>query len=318
MTKPKEKEVMEVIETALEMFKNPVVLCSFGKDSMVVLHMVSQFKPDIEILFFQDILHKQFSRSSAYIFKTITDLNLDTYTYPPSHIGYIQNRAEFGIYYHYYIDDNDSILLWWNDWINLAKIDGSDRYKANGSFLCAISDSLSMPTVGHYTFKWDCMFGGYKKADESLPPHIFPFWVPQERRFIEFSLSLFRAEVQPLLNWTDEDVWDYIRSNDLPYQQEIYENNPGGKSCLDKNGKLHPRASLLCYECLDYHNSNKTIICPKTGQEIPFAGKSELENRWEINRAITEMLQRETERLRKNSTSTAIQPGGLGIPHKEG
>ena len=40
-----------LIEAALKKNKNPVVACSFGKDSMVVLHMVRQFDSDVPVMF---------------------------------------------------------------------------------------------------------------------------------------------------------------------------------------------------------------------------------------------------------------------------
>lgn len=41
----------ELIERTLAEHRRPVVGCSFGKDSMVVLHLVRQFVPDVEVVF---------------------------------------------------------------------------------------------------------------------------------------------------------------------------------------------------------------------------------------------------------------------------
>ncbi len=39
-----------LIEQTLKMVDNPCVMCSFGKDSLIVLHMVLQHKPDVYVL----------------------------------------------------------------------------------------------------------------------------------------------------------------------------------------------------------------------------------------------------------------------------
>lgn len=41
----------KLIEVALDKHNNPIVACSFGKNSMVVLHLVRQYYPDVQILF---------------------------------------------------------------------------------------------------------------------------------------------------------------------------------------------------------------------------------------------------------------------------
>lgn len=41
----------EIIKKALKKAKNPAVACSFGQDSMLVLHLVKQFRPNIQVIF---------------------------------------------------------------------------------------------------------------------------------------------------------------------------------------------------------------------------------------------------------------------------
>ncbi|MCL7390234.1 MAG: phosphoadenosine phosphosulfate reductase family protein, partial [Thaumarchaeota archaeon] len=41
----------DIIKEALNKFKRVAVACSFGKDSVIVLHMVRQYKPDILVVF---------------------------------------------------------------------------------------------------------------------------------------------------------------------------------------------------------------------------------------------------------------------------
>ena len=43
--------ILEQIEQCLLKHDNPVVACSFGKDSLVVLHLVLQIQPEITVVF---------------------------------------------------------------------------------------------------------------------------------------------------------------------------------------------------------------------------------------------------------------------------
>ena len=45
------KMILQQIEKYMSQHSNPVVACSFGKDSLVVLHMVRQINPDIPVIF---------------------------------------------------------------------------------------------------------------------------------------------------------------------------------------------------------------------------------------------------------------------------
>jgi len=50
----KEKETLLYIEHILNKSYNPVILCSFGKDSMVMLYLIRKIKKDIPVLFFKE------------------------------------------------------------------------------------------------------------------------------------------------------------------------------------------------------------------------------------------------------------------------
>jgi len=240
----KETKTLEYMETILEVSKNPVVLCSFGKDSMVMLHLLRKLRVT-PVLFFKEPF---FPKKLAFANKVIEDWNLSVYDFPPVHTDYI------------FKDDNFEVINWYNGFGNalLYLPTGAHDYKEGEDFLCAIHDLLLKPTVVKHSFPWDTIFVGHKSTD--LDPILDNISLKRKTvRIQEMLLAL------PIAEWTDKDIWDYTVENGIPYNSKRYDKDNGFKEFQDKsfNNDYHP----CCFKCLD-NKESKVIKCPKSGINV--------------------------------------------------
>jgi len=243
MDEQKYEHTKRVIEITLAKCKKPVALCSFGKDSIVMLDLLRKVKPDIDIIFFRE---PYFQQKFIYAQKIMADWNLTVYDYPPSFFNYILLDDYFEIFNYYYTNGLEWLILYM----------GCCKYDKDKPFLCA-KDLLNRPTCSLYTFNWDCVFLGQKETD---PVHI------TNKKIIlkEIYKTGKGLGILPLKDWTNDDVWSYIKANNLPYDKDRYEN---------KNDNINPDKYPTCYDCLDYKNG-KTVICPKQQKETANIGKT--------------------------------------------
>lgn len=209
-----------------------------------MLDLIKKVKPDIDVLFFRE---PYFQQKFIHAQKIMAELDLTVYDYPPSATKYILLDDYFEIFNYYYLDGWEWLVLY----------TGCYKYAQDKPFLCAL-DLLKRPTCTAYTFNWDCIFHGHKETD--------PIYITDKKVQLKEISNLGKGlMVLPLKDWTDEDIWSYIKANNLPYDKDRYEN---------KRDDIDPDKYPTCYECLDYKNG-KTVHCPKQQKEITNIGKPE-------------------------------------------
>lgn len=218
---------LSMIKEALSAAHTPVILCSFGKDSMVLLHLIRTVKKDIPVLFFKEAFHP---RKYMFANSVINDLNLTVYEYPPTAIEIMYNDGM-------------------TEFVNLYTL-GQDAYiylptgviQSQGSKICAVRDIYHKPKIGQYTYKWDLTFIGHKDSDkdtilENVKPH---------DGYRKAGLTFF---VYPLKDWTDKDIWAYIEEYNIPYNNKRYNKENEYKEFEDYtfNNDYHE----CCYNCIN-------------------------------------------------------------------
>ncbi|GGC00981.1 phosphoadenosine phosphosulfate reductase [Marinobacterium zhoushanense] len=89
------KSPQEIIKWALEQSQNPLVTTNFRPYEAVILHMVTQVKPDVKVLW----VDSGYNTSATYRFaeKVIKDLNLNIVTYIPQMTAARRNVLMKGI-----------------------------------------------------------------------------------------------------------------------------------------------------------------------------------------------------------------------------
>lgn len=236
---------LDFIKKCLDVSVNPVCLCSFGKDSLVMLHLILRIKK-IPVIYWREPF---FQSKFAHPQEVAQLWDLDIYDYPPQFTDYIQLEDYFDVFNFYNCG---------GQFINLYT--GTRNYKKEDKkFLCAIKDLLLRPKCLNYEFKWDCIFHGHKQVD--------PIYIGDRielKRLYAFGNGLMSLSIK---DWTNEEIWAYIEQYELPYNKKRYDN---------KNEEYNNDLFSTCHDCLDYRKGD--VVCPKTNRIVKNIGKTKEQN----------------------------------------
>ena len=235
---------LTLIKHQLETSKFPVVFCSFGKDSMVLLHLVRSVFPEVPVVFY-----KEPTSAGKYRFaqQVAEEWDLIVHTFAPANVG-LQQIGEVVEFYNSYQIGKDLMNL------ALNRIEPKPGEKC----LCGILDFLMKP-VAVSTFPFDLAFHGHKSCDTD--PAYGNLKLKQE----VFESKGNAKFVFPLKDWTDEEIWDYTEKYNLPIHTERYEKVEGKwQNKADKT--FNPDCFPLCAKCL---LSKESVECPRFNKLVP-------------------------------------------------
>lgn len=229
-----------VIRKTLDGWRNPAIMCSFGKDSMVVLDMVLRHK-HLPVIF-----HREPFQHHKYEFanKVIRDFDLTVHDYLPSCAEVQQKDGEFEIVKHYAIGNRTCMVP-----VGIRPPDGR--------LICGL-DSIYLSPKGAIDYPWDVVFHGHKSTDtDPIYGHI-PLGADTVRNLGHASVSF------PVRHFTDEDIWEYHERYSLPVHHERYERIEG--RFREKEDKTHnPDYINACVACM---SGEKFVHCPKLGHQV--------------------------------------------------
>ncbi|MFV1859456.1 MAG: phosphoadenylyl-sulfate reductase [Anaerolineales bacterium] len=178
----------EILSWACGRFERICVAASFGKDSVTLLHMLRDIKPDIDVIYL----------NTGYDF--------------PETLTLIESlRAEWGLN----IKEYRPLL----DVEEQEQRFGADLYKTDPDRCCGIR---KVEPMARALEGYDAWITGLRRDETEFRKHI---QVAEVQDGIQ--------KVNPLANWTEEEVWGYIRANGVP-----------GNPLYDKGYR-----SLGCWPC---------------------------------------------------------------------
>lgn len=171
-------EAHDLIKEALHHMKNPYVSFSGGKDSTVMLHMVLKHKPDIPVIYWD--ADASYPDTEVFLKKVINEW----------HLNFIRVKTE-------------SMLSVFRKYgVNHPKIEQK-------TMIATVYDPIKKLMKEH---DYDGVFVGLR-AEESFG----------RRKLIKHRGSIFHNKMQgvieclPVANFTVQDIWSYITSNNVPY-----------------------------------------------------------------------------------------------------
>ena len=191
----KEHKALKIISNVIAEHQKPVVACSWGKDSLTVLHLVKQITDDFDVLWNNTGVHYP----SVYKLKKKLEKEWN--------LNVIETKFQKSFWE--IVDEYG--------WPGVKSSDRSD--KANAACCYNIKKKPTKDAIKQN--EWDLYFDGLT-AFES------------DRRYMnikEYGLSHYHKsfklqKVHPIGWWTVDDVWDYIEKHDIPYP-DIYDNEVG-------------------------------------------------------------------------------------------
>ena len=229
-----------VIQSTLEEFKNPIISCSFGKDSMIVLSLLREMGKNLPVLFLKEPFHPS---KLEFANSIIRNWQLTSYDYTPSSTSVSNKDGVIEIMNYYQAGKG---FIWLPTGIK-------DPVK-DKPFLCGLRDIYNKP-LGNYQFPWDLLFVGSKSSD--IDPIMGP--MPME---VDLVRSILGPSVCcPIREFTDQDAWNFIELNSIPYNTKRYDKDNDYREFEDidyNNDYYH-----ACINCMDSTKS-KLVNCPLT------------------------------------------------------
>lgn len=230
------------IDEQLSRLANPCVACSFGKDSMVMLHLIVRHRPDIPVVYVEQFPHPT---KHQFMERMACEWNLNmqpalpvawrTYYGQPGHVEIVTG---------YHIGPQATIVVPSEP---MGELDES-------SCMCGI-DILNQDVVPGKTPAFDGAFIGQR--DDDVDVVMGNVAVSGNRDVIE--TKTFRY-LYPLKDWTSKDIWDYHRRYEVPANSGRY-----GRQDPEFNNDVWN----LCTKCLA---DSGEVFCPKEREVIPAFG----------------------------------------------
>lgn len=238
------QESKEVIKSLIKEFKTPCVLCSFGKDSMVMLHLIRETVGNLPVVFFS---WPQMPRKLEFAHKIIKEWDLEVYQCVPpvgSSVMHGNNKSE--VMNHFALGQG----------VLKVPIGRCEPDFSSKDWLCGRDAFLHRP-FGNFAWPWDVAFCGHKGSDKdeimgTLTIDCFLKQTPA-------SASL----LYPLMKWTDKDISDYTLENGIPYNDKRYYRDLTELPDKTYNNDRFP----YCNRCFK-DDLGDTVICPKNNLPI--------------------------------------------------
>jgi len=225
----------EKLQNWFSRFDQPVVMSSFGKDSMVMLFIIFRLmEKKLPVLYFP-IPWSPWKNDFAY--SIVKQWLIELYDYPPCQSGIKVKPERLELVHRYQISDTKGIDIP----VNVMP--------PNGHSECGLK-MLKRPK-GLIQFPWDLILIGHKNCDVDQ----FEGPVPLASDLVE------RPEAPtlgfPLAEWLDDELWDFIEKHRIPIQ---YGTRYIERKEIDYK-EFNNDYVEACTACIDPRNPEK-VFCP--------------------------------------------------------
>lgn len=237
------------IAPAIKAHKNPCVLWSSGKDSMVLLHLIKfEMGFDFPVVCYRE---PWMPEKQAFTNSIIQQWKLVAWDYSPSVVALCEGNGRVDVMNHYSLGGKNVLIL--------AR--GIEKPVEGKEWLCGRDTFVSRP-LGTFNFPWDLAFHGHKSVDVDPTSGKMPLT-------LDVKLCPDGAsQAFPLRHWADEDVFEYIQKLEIPYDRSRYIVNAEGKLESQKiNITYNPDYYRACFDCVR-NDRPATVFCPKLKLEI--------------------------------------------------
>ena len=237
------------IDRVLANYKRPAFMCSFGKDSMVLLHLLRSRGINLPIIFHRD---PWWPAKYAFADEVIATWELEIHDYPPFAVSLWEGKEIMAFTNHYQVGALPAG--------NLRLPKNILSPEAGKKFLCGLNDVLRRPTAQHYNYPWDCVLIGHKSSDQDQIAGKLILHCD-----IKPGAGATPDAAFPLRQWTDEDVWNYTTANHVPQQSDRYDVE---NRCEWPDKRPNSDYAHVCIACIDRRETRRGVPCPRLGCEV--------------------------------------------------
>lgn len=192
MWKDKIQESRNIIEDALDNYGNMAVMNSFGKDSIVTSFLVKEQAPNMVNVWVVP----------PFLPDETIDFAKDVAKFWNLHLLKVESDL---------VDDEDFMedVVRAQDWPNERPEQCCETFKVEPAQR-AVKE-----------LKLEAWFSGLRSTESEKRSHYTAFWEQGEENI---------TKVHPIINWTEEEIWNFIRDLDLP-QHPWYDDDYRSLGC---------------------------------------------------------------------------------------
>lgn len=238
----KENSALDCLQRWVARAEMPIVACSFGKDSLTLLHLARRVLPSIPVLFFYEDFQPE---KTAFARQVIADWDLTVFSYPPTEMDVNAGSGEVELIRRQAIGGGCSFYM---------PIGTNPNFQLAPACGIAI---LQQPTCDDPPYFWDVTFIGHRTEDEDPVYGNLPLRAEAAR-------AGDTQVVYPLRDWTKAEIWDYIERNKVPYNQARYDKAANYRERSDR--RANNDYYDVCTRCFSPYEP-ATVVCPITGEE---------------------------------------------------
>lgn len=185
------EEVRQQIRELLAASQSPAVLCSFGKDSLLLLALVREVRSDVPVIWFRDAATPE---TTKYARRLIREWNLNVYSYHPADVYLLADGEHTSLIQEYSFGEHQVPLV----------IDLEQGEACSLAMFAERTPQLFLP--------FDLLLTGFKDADDH--------WLRGGAEMFQAGLRFGRAQVvAPIRHLTDEQVRAALVELNIPYKE---------------------------------------------------------------------------------------------------
>jgi 3'-phosphoadenosine 5'-phosphosulfate sulfotransferase (PAPS reductase)/FAD synthetase len=252
MFKDKIEESKNIIRMVMKEYKDPIIYSGFGKDSICIIHLCRTLGLNWPIMFHRE---PYFPKKYRYANKIIDLWNLTCFDYPAHGTAIFYENNIFEVVRYFSIGYGNLALC--------AMVYLPDKL-IEGEYLCALKDIYQQPKGHGFDYRWDVALQGFR-YDEKKPQMNME---PARLRWVNKQNIGSVDVVNPLRDWTNQEVCQYIIENDIPVNTDVYEITDGelvpkiNPATGQIDSTYNPDRRAACFECMKPDNP-MMVLCPK-------------------------------------------------------
>lgn len=228
-----------IVQAAIEKYRSPALLVSFGKDSMVLLHLLRSFKLPV-------ICHIPPYHPERWMFarEMAAKMKLSVFSYPPEWVALKEHNDKHYVASGYTAGKGEIRVIY-------------QRIEHSPEGICGLHDVLRQPK-GTMLNQWDLMICAQKDGDPGTGGEMMK---------MESTLHQTASGVDtlfPMRDWTEQDIYRYTLSNSIPIHRDRYTVDvDNGVFSERQNHSYNPDVATGCFACL--MPGDGCVECPRIG-----------------------------------------------------
>lgn len=234
-------KAVSIIQLALKHAKRPAVLWSGGKDSTVLLDLAQGLRPGIEVIHWKLPFQSQ---KYGFHHRRQEALNMTVHDWVPESIALTHGNGRIDVCETYSVGDG-----------NLKVMRGTEPIEQDKPWTCG-KEWINRPKARVFT-DFDVLLCGHKSSDED------PITGNIQLEVDVKNIGPTTVMWFPLRTWTDEDISNYIKKNQVPFDENRYDENIVSK----KDKTFNSDYVHACFRCVDKREP-KFVHCPKLGIDV--------------------------------------------------